>query len=236
MDAVGPIHDRVRGYPDAWKKVHETISGLKKLRQRYPNLIIGLKTTILPINVKELQNISHYAHSNGLFTIISPCIITPTRYLNPDRAEDLVFDEGMKREMVDFFRSDAFHWSFHAEALARYLETGIMKKPCTSGFNYLFVRSTGEMLLCPLMESSPGNIQDHSATALFQSEKACQIRRQIGRTPQCSVCTEPGLERYALPYEGFCYLLMLMKLGRKDFLSLHRHMGLDKYFQSDVFN
>ncbi|EFK10409.1 radical SAM domain protein [delta proteobacterium NaphS2] len=232
MDAVGPIHDRVRCYPDAWKRVHETISGLKNLRDQYPNLIIGLKTTVLPINVNELEAISSYANENGLFTIISPCIITPARYLNPDRSEDLAFDGKMKRAMIDFFRSDAFRWSFHAEALARYLETGIMKKPCTCGFNYLFVRSTGEMLLCPLMGQSPGNIHDDSVTTLFHGQKARRIRRRIGKSPECLSCTEPGLERYALPYQGLHYLFILVKQGRKDFLNLHRHMGLNKYFES----
>ena len=231
MDAVGPIHDRVRGFPNAWEKVHETVSGLRNLRDRYPNLIIGLKTTILPVNIHGLHAISRYAQENGLFTIISPCIITPARYLNPDRSDDLVFDESMKRTMIDFFKSDAFRWSFHADALAKYLETGVMKKPCTCGFNYFFVRSTGEMLLCPLMESSPGNIRDDSVSTLFHGQKANHIRRRIGKSPQCMLCTEPGLERYALPYQGFHYLSLLAKEGRNNFLSLHRHMGLDKYFE-----
>ena len=104
MDAVGPIHDRVRGFPNAWEKVHETVSGLRNLRDRYPNLIIGLKTTILPVNIHELHAISRYAQENGLFTIVSPCIITPARYLNLDRSDDLIFDENMKRTMIDFLK------------------------------------------------------------------------------------------------------------------------------------
>jgi MoaA/NifB/PqqE/SkfB family radical SAM enzyme len=232
MDGIGNIHDKVRNYPNAWEKVNETIHGLTALRKRYPNLIIGLKTTVLPINVDVLEDISVYANQNRLFTIISPCIITRARYRNPDRAADLVFTSDMKQQVADFYRSDLFRWSYHAGALVRYLNTGVMKKPCTCGFNYFFLRSTGEMLLCPLINISPGNIQDRPVDDLFRSKKASEMRRKIGRYPECRQCTEPGLERYALPYEGFNYLSLLMKEGKDSFLGLHRHMGLEKYFDS----
>ena len=230
MDGIGKVHDKVRGYKNAWKKVNETVQGLKMLRKRYPNLLIGLKTTILPINVASLEAISRYADENGLFTIISPCIITDARYLNPDRAVDLAFTEEMKQTAADFFRKDSFRWSFHGRALVRYFETGLMEKPCTCGFNYFFVRSTGRVLLCPLIDKSPGNILDTPVEDIFRSEMASRIRRRTGRYPECLKCTEPGLERYALPYEGFNYLSMLFQEGKEFFLSFHRHMGFEKYF------
>ena len=48
MDAVGNIHDKIRNFKNAWTKVDRTIKGLVRLREKHPNLIIGLKTTILP--------------------------------------------------------------------------------------------------------------------------------------------------------------------------------------------
>ena len=94
MDAVGDLHDAVRNYPGGWRRVDQTIQGLNRLRADFSNLIIGLKTTVLPINIGQLDAIVRYAKSNDLFTIISPCIITKGRYLNPDRAEDLAFKPG----------------------------------------------------------------------------------------------------------------------------------------------
>lgn len=229
MDAVGPLHDRIRSYKDAWAKVNTTIQGLKGLQQEYDNLLIGLKTTLLPINVDESEKIVRYADDNRLFTIISPAIITSGRYLNTDRAQALVFGLEHRKRMIRFYQSDLFRWSFHAEALARYLKTGVMKKPCTCGFNYFFVRSTGQVLLCPLMEESPGNINETPLERIFFSRKATRLRRKIGALPQCRKCTEPGLERYALPCQGFTYLSLLLRMGRQEFMQLHRHMGLDKY-------
>ncbi len=229
MDAIGETHDRVRNFKDAWKRVNETVQGLKILREKFKNLIIGLKTTILPINVGELEPIAQYADSNGLFTIISPCIITRGRYLNPDLAKDLAFSKGDTRKMIRFFEGKRFKWSFHGDSLVEYFKTGEMKKPCSCGFNYFFVRSNGDVYPCPLIESGIGNIMDRPVKELLMSERASRIRRKIGRFPECRGCTEPGLERYALPYEGFAYLLLLLKMGGKEFLQLHHHMGLDKY-------
>jgi len=229
MDAIGEIHDKIRNYKDAWLKVNETIEGLKRLREEFPNLIIGLKTTILPMNVGELEDIAQYADSNGLFTIISPRIITKGRYLNPDLANDLAFTREDMRKMIRFYESERFRWSFHGDSLVQYLNTGTMSKPCSCGFNYFFVRSNGEVYLCPLINDALGNIKEISIKELFFSEKASQIRRKIGQYPECRECTEPGLERYALPYEGFTYLSLLLKMGGEKFLQLHHHMGLDKY-------
>jgi len=230
MDAIGDIHEKIRNYPDAWTKVNETIQGLIRLKEEFPNLVIGLKTTILPVNVGQLEGIVQYANANDLFTIISPCIITEARYLNPDRADDLVFSQGDIQEMISFYQSKAFRWSYHGDILVQYLKTGITKKPCSCGFNYFFVRSTGQLFLCPLVNISMGNIKETPLRHLLFSEKASQFRQNIGKFSECRRCTEPGLERYALPYEGFTYLSLLFKKGRREFLQLHQHMGLDKYF------
>ena len=149
--------------------------------------------------------------------------------MNPDRAEELSFTPENIEKMIDFFSGNQFRWSFHAESLVEFFETGTIKKPCTCGFNYFFVHSNGEMFLCPLIQESVGNITEKDISDLFFSNKANVIRRQIGRSPQCQVCTEPGLERYSLPYEGFQYLKLFFKMGSNEFFQLHYYLGLDKY-------
>lgn len=230
MDAVGEVHNTIRRYPGGWCKVDQTIQGLKGLRNDFSNLIIGLKTTVLPVNVGQLDAVVRYAEKNDLFTIISPCIITKGRYLNPDRAEDLAFKPEQIQEMARFFQKKASRWSFHEDCLIRYFQTGRIKKPCSCGFNYFFIRSQGALLPCPMIDASPGNVTETPIGDLLASKEAVRIRRHIGRFPECRHCTEPGLERYSLPYEGWTYLSLLPKMGRNKFLQMHHHMGLDKYF------
>jgi len=230
MDAVGDLHDAIRNYPGGWRRVDQTIQGLNRLRADFSNLIVGLKTTVLPINVGMLDTIVRYAEKNDLFTIISPCIITTGRYLNTDRAEDLAFTREQVQEMARFFKNEASRWSFHEARLVRYFRTGRMKKPCSCGFNYFFIRSQGALFPCPMINTSLGNVTQSPIEALLASEKAARFRRHAGRFPECRDCTEPGLERYSLPYEGWTYLSMLPKMGKNRFLQMHHHTGLDKYF------
>ena len=230
MDAIGEVHDAVRRYPGGWCKVDRTIQGLKGLRSDFSNLIIGLKTTVLPINVGQLDAIVRYAEKNDLFTIISPCIITNGRYLNPDLEKDLAFKPEQIQKMTRFFQKTASRWSYHEDRLVRYFQTGRMRKPCSCGFNYFFIRSQGALFPCPLIDASPGNVIETPIEELLASREASRIRRHVGRFPECRYCTEPGLERYSLPYEGWTYLSLLPKMGRERFLQMHYHMGLDKYF------
>ena len=229
MDGIGETHNHIRNYKDGWAFADKTILGLKGLRERFSNLIIGLKTTILPANVGQLDDILRYANTHGLFTILSPCIITAGRYLNSERADALAFSRQDRERLIDFYASKKMRWSYHGDALVRYFKTGKMKKPCTCGYNYFFVRHNGELFPCPLVNRSVGNVKERPVERLFLSEEAAQLRRRTGAHPECRTCTEPGLERYALPYEGFSYLSLLCRLGKKRFLWLHIDMGLDKY-------
>ncbi len=229
LDAANDKHNRIRRYEGAWSSVNQCIEGLIELRTRHPNLIIGLKTTVLPGNVGELDHIAEYARNRDLFTIISPAIVTSGRYLNAEGTARLGLTPADRERLARFYESAGLRWSYHAQRLVGYLRTGRMKKPCSCGFNYFFVRSTGEVHLCPLVGETVGNVSVTPIAALFRSPEARRIRRQIGKLQQCTRCTEPGLERYSLPFEGFAYLRTLLCLGPRSFIELHRHLGLDKY-------
>jgi MoaA/NifB/PqqE/SkfB family radical SAM enzyme len=229
MDGAGEIHDRIRNFEGGWKRLSATIEGLVALRRTSPNLIIGLKTTILPLNVDELDGIARFANEHGLFTIISPCIVTEGRYANSGLAESLKFAPEQIEKMIRFFEGPDFQWSYHRLGLLDLLKRGALEKPCSAGFNYFFVRSTGEVHPCPLMPLSLGNIGQTPMAGLIGSTAARRFRRRVGLFEECRSCTEPGLERYALPFEGFHYLKLLRALGKEDFMAFHRHMGLDKY-------
>jgi MoaA/NifB/PqqE/SkfB family radical SAM enzyme len=229
LDAVDETHDRIRRHPGAWTKVDRTVTSILALRNEHPNLIAGIKVTVIPHNLDQLDRIAQYARERGLFAIVSPAIATAGRYLNLDRAPILALGPAARARLAAFFERSGVEWSLHAETVARFLRGRHMRKPCTCGFNYFFVRSSGEVFLCPLFVESVGNIAQESPASVFGSVRASAVRRRIGRSPECSRCTEPGLERYSLPYEGFTYLRLLLRLGPREFIALHRRMGLDKY-------
>jgi MoaA/NifB/PqqE/SkfB family radical SAM enzyme len=192
MDGIGDIHDRIRNVTQGWQKLAATIEGLAELRCTWDNVIIGLKTTILPLNVDELNHVVQFASERGLFTIISPCIITEGRYANEDLRESLQFSREDVQKMIRFFESPAFRWSYHRRGLLDFLKTGTVNKPCSAGFNYLFVRSTGDVYPCPLIKHTLGNFTETPIRALIDSLPARRFRQRIGRFEACRSCTEPG--------------------------------------------
>ncbi len=229
-DAIGESHDTIRRYRGGFDRLDRTINGLIDLRERFGNLVIGLKTTVTRINIDELDAVAAYADDRGLFTIISPYIVTPARYGNLDLDEALTFSEEDLAKLRAFYDGDRFRWSYFRDELRRFLDTGTMDKPCTAGFNYYFIRSTGDVYPCPLIDVAVGNVLDTRFGDLMRTADAREFRKGVGEYDSCRVCTEPGLERYALPFEGRHYLEMWRQLGPDGFAQLHAHMGLDKYF------
>ena len=229
MDGVGKVHDGIRNVKGGWARLDRTIRCLTEIREADTNLVIGLKTTILPDNVTELYHIAEYARVHNLFTIISPCIITSNRYANLDLQGRLRFSPKDLEIMAGFYESPHFKWDCHRDMLRGFLRKGTTVKPCSAGFNYFFIRSSGEIFPCPLIDWSVGNMARVSLEEAIQTTAAKRFRQKVGRFDACSACTEPGIERYSLPFEGFHYLRSYFRLGRNDFLRVHRHMGLDKY-------
>ena len=230
FDAVGETHDRIRNFKGGWERLNATLQGLKALREKHPSLVLGIKTTVTRHNIDELDEVCRYADDHGLFTIISPYILTANRYKNIGKEDTLSLSALEVEKLKTFYNSPRFQWSYYRTELLQFLETGRMEKPCSAGFNYFFIRSTGDLYSCPIIDQLLGNVKDTPLEKLIRSTEAARFRRNILEYPECALCTEPGLERYALPFEGFHYLRQYFKLGRKGFSSLHRHMGLDKYF------
>jgi len=230
LDAVGRAHDDIRRYRGGWEKLNRTITELVSLRDRHENLVLGVKMTVAPHNIDEMERVADYAEQRSLFTIISPYILTPLRYGNLDRASDLEFSPEDIEKLCLFYRGDRFRWSYYAAELDRYLKEGTIRKPCSAGFNYYFVRSNGDVYPCPLISQPIGNVHQASFDAMIRSPEARQFRRGVGAFPECATCTEPGLERYALPFEGWHYLRLAGHMPRAQLRSLHAHLGLDKYF------
>lgn len=230
FDAVGKTHDRIRNVDGAWQRLDATIKALAALRPSHPGLILGIKTTVTRFNVGELDQVCRYAEEHRLFTIISPYILTANRYANLERGDALALSARDLDTLRTFYGSPRFRWSYYRDELLRFLDTGRMTKPCSAGFNYFFIRGTGEVYCCPIIDHLLGNVRQTPLEVLIRSPKARRFRRKILGFPECTTCTEPGLERYALPFEGFHYLHLFFRLGSEKFRSLHNHMGLDKYF------
>lgn len=230
LDGIGVIHDHIRGVAGGWRKLHASIEGLKGLRRLHPSLVLGIKTTVSRHNIDELEAVCRYADAQGLFSIISPYILTANRYANLGAGDELALTAAETEKLKQFYASPRFRWSYYRNELLRFLDTGRMEKPCSASFNYFFIRSTGELFACPIIAAPLGNVTQAPFSELIQEPAAARFRQGVSDFPECASCTEPGLERYALPFEGSHYLRLYQSMAPEDFQALHDHLGLEKYF------
>lgn len=230
LDFIGPTHDRIRRYKGAWSLLNQTLEKLVRLRESSRRLILGIKTTILPENSKNLDEIFRFCKDRDLFLIISPFIITKARYMNIDLGGSLTFSEDDKKEIIQFYRRHKIDWAIHSDNINKYLIYGAVRRRCSCGFNYFFIRANGKLLLCPLIDISPGNALDTDVSTLLHSSTSKEFRKRIGSYEMCKKCTEPGLERYSLAYTGIDLIKFWIRNGKKDLAHLLIGSGIAKYF------
>lgn len=143
---------------------------------------------------------------------------------------DLQLQKKHLDSIQQFLTENEANWGIHGGSLLCFLQQGYMNRQCTCGFYYAFIRSSGDVHLCPLIVPAVGSLQKDTFSSIWFSQQAKAQRCKIGSCEVCRHCTEPGLERYALVHEGWSYLALLFKNGPHRFTQLHAQLGLQNYF------
>src|SRR5581483_2368925 len=65
LDGVGPKHDVIRGIQGNFEKFETRLRQLMELRERLPNLAVGIHTVISSFNWKDVPEIIRYADRSG---------------------------------------------------------------------------------------------------------------------------------------------------------------------------
>jgi MoaA/NifB/PqqE/SkfB family radical SAM enzyme len=71
VDGIGEVHDHIRGVQGNFEKCLETIRGLIDLRNRYPNLRVGVHTVVSTHNVSMVEDTVNYFQKMPLDNQIS---------------------------------------------------------------------------------------------------------------------------------------------------------------------
>ena len=226
IDGIGETHDRIRGTPWAFKMASKTIRRLAELKQIFPNLILGIKTTILPDNIDVIDNILDFALSNNLFHIISPVLFTEARFRNIDKRGELALGTVEYKKVLDFYSRDNFKTSYFY-SMARQA-SGKKQWTCTALYNYAFIDFDGKVYPCEIIPEPIGDVKREDFRDIWYNLKASKWREKIRKLEYCRNCHEPGAIRYSAVNEGLGYFKYLTKLEGKYSESLDRE-GFSKY-------
>lgn len=174
LDGIGVDHDSLRKSPGAFERAMETWRLLGRLRERYPNLELGINTVFLSENQDQMDEIIDFVaglDTTGTHTIsmvrgnlreagykavdyekYRRAIGRLERDLKDGRASIHRFAGGQIKAAQDILQRRLIH---------RTLVEDRRLVPCYSGRLNLVMTETGEVHPCEILGKSMGNVRDY---------------------------------------------------------------------------
>ncbi|MHB0998961.1 MAG: radical SAM/SPASM domain-containing protein [Armatimonadota bacterium] len=196
FDGVGDVHDQIRGVQGNFDKVLDTVNRLRNLKERYPNLEIGLGTIISKFNLDTIKDTARYAREVGVDSYISEIAEERTELFNvgdgitPDASEYERAIKTFNKELENGnFSGDkvsgttlAFRQVYYSYAIQ------IMKEqrqvlPCYAGIANAHINPYGDVWPCCILgyDKTMGNLRDYDYDfkKIWNSKQASDVRQYI---------------------------------------------------------
>ncbi len=231
LDGIGAAHDAIRGVKGAYRLAEKTIGGLIELKREYPGFYPGIKTTVLPANIEDLDAILDFAVARGLFYIISPAFFTEARFRNAAKREELQLGDESRQRLIEFYGRPEFDGLYFYSRLRRHLAGKGKGWACTAGHNYMFIEYDGTVYPGELINDKLGNIRQQPVEEIWHGAAARRWRQNTGRTAACRDCLEPGAVRYSAAAAGLSYSCFLAGLGPRRYRRSLYGEGFIKYIE-----
>jgi len=210
LDGIGDEHDKQRDLPGLFDRAVETIKGLRKLADRYPNFALCSPITISAFNQDTIVELYHFMRDKlgaGNFFV---------NYVRGTPRDPGASDLSIERycEISDQIDADLEsahtlgyqhvlgHQWFNAKNL---ITRDVVKKtvlenrrviPCYAGQLAGVIYENGEVNACELINEPLGNLRenDYDMKRVWHSEKADAVRTRIRRekcrcTHECFMST-----------------------------------------------
>lgn len=231
LDGMGAMHDRIRGTRGAYDAVMKTIAEICKIRDENRGFYPGIKTTIFPENINQLDRILEFALAKNLFHIISPAFFTEGRFRNADQKKKLELKNQEDHKMAEFYGRSELAANYFYSQIRDFLSTGRKLWHCTAGYNYMFIEFDGKVSPCEMVADSVGDLRKQSPREIWHGESFENWRKNAKNIVRCRTCHEPGAVRYSAVTEGQSYSRFIRKLGRLHYGESFYREGYCKYLE-----
>ncbi len=198
LDGIGAAHDRMRGVPGAWDKVHRTFQRLGEIGLKRRNF--GF--TITAENYAMLPEV--YAHARKLGAGLSPAVAQSSKFLNvevpPLRPETILpYLEPLVRDQLKSWNPLAWARAFFLYGVLHYLNTGRRLLLCDAFERQFMIDQTGEILSCHPILKSAGNLNDQPLPAILAKPETVRLARDLRSCHACwELCTARSSIRASL--------------------------------------
>ena len=194
LDGINELHDNIRGVKGAFKKTIKTFKELKKLQEKYPNLIIGIYTIISKYNVKHINEVMDFITKNLKPDHHSIEIAEKSRELFNIK-QNFVPSKNISIKVVDKYiryisNSKKLILKFKNFFRRRYyinVKKILLRNkeviPCFAGIASIQISPTGKVWQCCTKADIMGDLrkENYDFRKIFFGKKADKIRRKIKR-------------------------------------------------------
>lgn len=187
LDALGDLHDEIRGVQGTYKRVLETITTVK---ERYPEFFPSLDFTIIPDNLHELRAVGEWAKEKK-FAFNYRMAAESEVYYGNNRGCLPPWDEPKLQNLEESIRS---LWAsgvigFNPEEVQKVFFRDMVhayriwkrRYDCFAGLCFVFIDSDGNIRPCNMLDFTFGNIGQDDLLQALRSKPAKEARRYIAQ-------------------------------------------------------
>lgn len=195
-DGIGEDHDYIRGVKGNFAKLMDTLERLKKLRNEYKNLEVGLGTVISKLNMHKIKEIADYAKKQDVDTYISEIAEKREEMFNlkddvtpsADEYEKTIglFKEEIRKNMKGRSFLSKFIQAFrltYYDIAVRIIKEHRQVIQCYGGSGSVHLNAQGNLWPCATLAYSKvmGNIRDfnYDFKKLYYSDNAKEVRDYV---------------------------------------------------------
>ncbi len=197
LDGLEQQHDKIRGIPGMFKKCMATIEGLKKLREKFPNLEVSGLTTVTKDNIDGVKELNDYVENKlniyhriniirgpktGVFGVNRNIV---EESFNPDWVKPFHLMELSKeqhKEIIDHFNEKEGWRDYHKMILyyGYYIKQNKKKLfTCSAPNDNIVVYPNGDFTFCEYTKTFD-NVRNHdNFLDIWKSEKANKRRKEL---------------------------------------------------------
>lgn len=169
IDGPSELHNQIRGIPSGYEKALETVKKLKKLKQKYPNLMFHANTTVSSDNANVLDGVIHEISSLNAF---DDHFLTLVRGATPDtRATPREFESYRNGyfKLMDSAKSnslkDKILYAIMKTMIVEVEKSYLGKKnsfECQAGKKMINISEQGDVCVCEMLADPVlGNLREH---------------------------------------------------------------------------
>lgn len=197
FDAVGELHDNIRGVPGNFKKLLETLDRLKKLQKVHNNLHVGVGTVISRFNEEYLSQIIEYSKGLGVDSYINEIAEEREEFFNigsgitPESESYGKIMSVFKKSVLEKMKgmkllpriTTALRVVYY-DLVVKILEEQRQVIPCSAGLMNVHINSDGSVWPCAVLayRKQMGKVDENTDfREIWNSREARKIRKGIRR-------------------------------------------------------